>query len=144
MNRIPCTRRRRGDAGSITLFYIGSALCLLIILGFVYDAGGALNAAARADAIAQEAARAGGQQIDAAQAIEGTAIVVDPPAAVAAAQAYLSDAGVSGTVSVSSDGTSLEVTVTSSHNVVMTSLIGFSTITVTGTGSAQLIHQTGG
>lgn len=134
----------RGDAGSMTLFYIGAALCLLVVIGLVADGGGALNAASRADAIAAEAARAGGQQLDASQAIPGTAIVVDPEAARAAASAYLTQAGVTGTVDVSADRTTLTVTVHDHYTTAFASLIGYSQIQVTGHGTAHLLHQAGG
>ncbi|MEU5108464.1 Tad domain-containing protein [Streptomyces sp. NPDC021354] len=135
---------RPADAGSMTLFYAVMALMGFLVIGLVVDGGGAMNAQSRADYAAQEAARAGGQQIDPAQAIPGTAIAVDPDAARAAARAYLEDKGLDGTVTVSQDGQTLTVTVSDTYNTFFTSLIGYSTINVTGHGTAHLLHQAGG
>ncbi|MFJ2007882.1 hypothetical protein [Streptomyces chartreusis] len=76
-------------------FYVPGRLLLLIaVLLFitpdlaVWDQA-KLRARERAAYIASEAARAGGQAIDPADAITGTAIPVDPKDAAAAAQSYL-------------------------------------------------------
>ncbi|MFJ4846582.1 MULTISPECIES: hypothetical protein [unclassified Streptomyces] len=58
------------------------------ITGLVLGGGGKLSATERADALALEAARAGGQALDPAAAITGMAIRVDPVAARAAAAAW--------------------------------------------------------
>lgn len=134
----------RGDAGSMSLLYCVAALCIFVVIGLVADGGGALNAAARADAVAQEAARAGGQQLDAGKAVPGEEAVVDPDAAVSAAREYLEREGLTGTVEVSDDSTTLTVAVSSSYATRFSSLIGISSIGVTGEGRAHLIHQVGG
>ncbi|CAM5676078.1 hypothetical protein SANTM175S_09011 [Streptomyces antimycoticus] len=77
-------RRARRDDGSVSLLLVGAALMGFLVIGLVVDGGGAMSAQSRADYAAQEAARAGGQQIDPAQAIPGQAIIVDPGAARAA------------------------------------------------------------
>jgi hypothetical protein len=93
----------------------------------------------RADNIAAEAARAGGQAIDSGQAIAGGPKVVDPALAVTAAQAYMSAAGVTGTVEVAADRLHLTVTVTIAYNTVMLSYIGIDQVSVTGHATAQLL-----
>lgn len=131
------------EMGSMSIFYAVAALCIFLVIGLVADGGGALNAAARADDVAQEAARAGGQQIDPGEAIPGEAVVVDPAAAARAARAYLSREDVTGTVAVSGDGTTITVTVTDSYPTTFSSLVGYTSIGVTGKGTAHLIHQGG-
>lgn len=136
--------RLKRDRGGLELLYIGMALVGFLIVGLVVDGGGALDAKSRADYVAQEAARAGAQEIDPGQAISGDAIVVDPEAARAAASSYLDAQGVTGTVQVGADGKTLTVRVTDHHEPVFASLLGIDTISVTGDGTATLIHQPGG
>lgn len=128
----------------MSLLYAVAGLCLLVIVGLVTDGGGALNAAARANSLALEAARAGGQHLDPDRAIEGTAAVADPQAAAAAARSYLTQAGVEGEVTLSDNGTTLTVTVHDTYQTAFASLLGYSTISVTGYGTAHLIHRVGG
>ncbi|MEU6546443.1 pilus assembly protein TadG-related protein [Streptomyces sp. NPDC046859] len=134
-------RQARGDdRGGVTVFVAVCVVALLGIIGVAVDGGSTMRATERADYIAGEAARAGGQAIEAAEAINGTAITVDPQAAAAAAQAYLSSAGATGTVSVSGDGKTLEVTVTGSYDTKFLSAVGISSLSVTGRGTATLLH----
>lgn len=133
----------RADTGSLALFYCIAALCVLVVIGLVADGGGALNAAARADDVAQEAARAGGQQIDAGKAIPGESVVVEPEAAARTARAYLDREGVDGTVTVADHGTTLEVHVDDDYVTSFSSLIGIAHMHVTGHGTAHLLHQGG-
>ncbi|GHE34309.1 membrane protein [Streptomyces capitiformicae] len=119
------------------------AICVVALLGIIgvaVDGGSKMRATERADYLAGEAARAGGQAIDPAQAITGEAIVVDPQAAVAAARAYLATAGADGTVSVSGDGTTLTVTVASAYETKFLPVVGIDSLAVTGHGKATLLH----
>ncbi|MGW3312061.1 pilus assembly protein TadG-related protein [Streptomyces sp. NPDC001073] len=133
-------RGRQGDRGSVTVFVAVCVVALIGITGICVDGGSKLRAVERADYIAGEAARAGGQAIDPAQAITGTAIVVDPQDAQAAAQAYLHSAGATGTVTVSADGKTLSVTVTSSYATKFLPVVGVDNLAVTGHGEATLLH----
>ncbi|MDQ8707522.1 pilus assembly protein TadG-related protein [Streptomyces sp. LHD-70] len=138
-------RRRAGeDRGHLELFYAGTVLLAFLIIGLVIDVGTALNTRSEAYYTAQEAARAGAQQLDAGEAISGDAIVVDPDGAQAAARAFLDGQSVDGDVSVSADGKSLNVTVHDHHEPIFASLLGIGQIPVTGHGSATLLHQPGG
>ncbi|MEU1628234.1 hypothetical protein ABZ746_23460 [Streptomyces sp. NPDC020096] len=128
----------------MSLFYAVALVGIFMILGLVVDGGGRLQAGARADSLAQEAARAGGQQIDPTQAIPGSAIVVDPAAAQRAAESYLQQAGVQGEVTVSGDGKNLSVIVHTSYHTIFASLLGYSSMQVTGHGAATLRTQAGG
>ena len=127
----------------MSLFFALASLAILMVIGLLVDGGGALNAGNRATSLAQEAARSAGQQLDPAQAIEGTAITVDPDAAAAAAEAYLADAGVQGDVEITDDGQTLTVTVHDAYHTYFASLVGKSTINVSGTATAHLQTQAG-
>ncbi|MGY5884230.1 TadE/TadG family type IV pilus assembly protein [Modestobacter lacusdianchii] len=136
-------RLRYADAerGAISAFLAVLVPGLLLIIGLAVDGGAKVAATQRANAIAEEAARAGGQALDVAAALIGQ-IRVDPAAAVAAAQNYLDRNDVQGAVTVV-DGDTLQVTTTITEPTVFLGLIGISTLTVEGTGTADLISGTG-
>ncbi|WP_030618378.1 TadE/TadG family type IV pilus assembly protein [Streptomyces achromogenes] len=133
-------RRRTDDRGGVTVFVAVCVIALIGIIGVAVDGGSKMRAAERADYIAGEAARAGGQAIDPSDAISGKAIDVDPQAAAAAARAYLRSAGATGTVGVSGNGKSLVVTVTGTYDTKFLSVVGIGSLPVTGHGKATLLH----
>jgi hypothetical protein len=133
------------DTGSVTVFVAITMVGLLVLVGLVADGGAKLRAAQRADAIAAEAARTAGQSIDLPTAVSSSDIRVDRQGAVAAANAYLTAAGATGTVTITPHGQSLQVTVTTSAPTVFLGLIGITTLTVTGHAQVTLVHGvTGG
>ncbi|MGW6357936.1 TadE/TadG family type IV pilus assembly protein [Streptomyces sp. NPDC055092] len=138
------TEGRRRDCGSMSLFFAVTTVAILMVMGLLVDGGGALNASNRATSLAQEAARTAGQQLDPAQAIEGTAITIDPDAAQAAARDYLVAAGVQGDVTIDGDGRTLTVTVHDTYHTYFAQLVGKGTINVTGSATAHLQTQAGG
>ena len=125
------------ERGAIGVFLAVLVPGLLLIIGLAVDGGAKVAATQRANAIAEEAARAGGQALDVSAALAGR-VQVDPAAAVTAAQNYLDRAGVQGAVTVV-DGTTLRVTTTIAEPTIFLDLIGVSTLTVEGTGTAELI-----
>ncbi|MER6958892.1 pilus assembly protein TadG-related protein [Streptomyces sp. NPDC000618] len=133
-------RARWDDRGGVTVFVAVCVIALIGIIGVAVDGGGKMRAAEHADYIAGEAARAGGQAIDPAQAISGDAIVADPQDARAAAAAYLRSADATGAVSVSGDGKTLTVAVTGSYDTKFLSAVGIGSLPVTGHGKATLLH----
>ena len=128
----------------MTLFAVVAALALLVLVGLVVDGGAKVRAVQRADALAAEAARAGGQAIVLPAAIQGRPPRADPAAAVAEANAFLARQGVTGTVAVTDAGRSLDVTVTTSTPTVFLSLIGIGDLAVTGHASATLVRGVSG
>lgn len=135
MPRNPC----RDDRGSTSLFVITSALALFLMVGLVVDGGGKVRSLQRANAVADQAARAGGQAIVGPQAIKGDGATLDTGAAKGAAQSYLGHAGVSGSVSIV-NGTRLRVTATSTYNPVFLSLIGIGAMTSSGSAEVRLVE----
>ncbi|MCX4546913.1 hypothetical protein [Streptomyces sp. NBC_01565] len=132
--------RLREDRGGIAVYTAIVTVALLGIIGLAIDGAGKLRATERADAVAMEAARAAGQAIDPAQAVTGESLRADPGAAAAAARAYLARAGTQGSVSLSGDGTQLTVTVSDTYATKFLSVTGISSMSVTGHGSARLLH----
>ncbi|MBS2545369.1 hypothetical protein KGQ19_00655 [Catenulispora sp. NL8] len=137
--RVLLRRLAGDDRGSISMMVAVMFFGWSVMIGLVVDGGGKLAAIEHADAVANEAARAGGQAIDPTKAIPGTAIVVDPTAAVSAAQTFLANAGVNGTVVPAADGKSIDVTVDTSYQPLFTGAFGVGSWSVTGHGSAQLL-----
>lgn len=133
------------EAGSVTVFLVITVTGLLILIGLVADGGAKLRAAQRADQIAAEAARTAGQVIDLPGVVANADIQVDRQGAVAAATAYLATTGQTGVVTITPDGTTLRVTVTTTSPTAFLSLIGITQLTVTGQSQVTLVHGvTGG
>jgi len=129
-------RRFHADEhGQVTAFVVVFVTAVLLFAGLVLDGGLALAAKVRAMGEAQEAARAGAQEIDlVAYRADGTLRLL-PQQASAAAQRYLAAAGHTGAVSVA--GNTISVSVTVSHPTELLGLIEIGSITVTGSGQAQ-------
>jgi Flp pilus assembly protein TadG len=136
--------RERREHGSMSLFFAVTTVGVLLVMGLLVDGGGSLNAANRAQSLAQEAARAAGQQLDPIQAIQGTAVTIDPDAARGAAQDYLAAENVQGDVEISADGQTMTVTVHDTYRTSFAQLLGKTTIHVSGSAIAQLHTRAGG
>ncbi|HVA61360.1 MAG TPA: pilus assembly protein TadG-related protein [Mycobacteriales bacterium] len=125
------------ERGSLTVFTAVLALALLVMAGLVIDGTGKLRAAQQADGIAEEAARAGADTLNAAGLRAGQPVAVDPAAAITAAQAYLASAGVRGTVTAPAPA-EIAVSVTISQPTAVLDLIGIDSWTVVGHATASL------
>jgi len=102
--------RLSDDRGSITGFVAVVAFALVMVAGMAYDGGQVIHAhnAARNDA--EQAARAGAQQIDLTHLRQTNEPRLDPHEAESAALDYLAQVGATGTVVV--DDADITVTVT--------------------------------
>jgi Flp pilus assembly protein TadG len=112
-------------------------LALLLFAGLVIDGGRKLNATQKAYAIAQEAARAGADQVNTSAAYSSGTFKVSPQQALAAARAYLTSAGYQGSVSVS--GNKITVTAWVVERTTILSLIGIGTLKSEGRAVASLV-----
>jgi Flp pilus assembly protein TadG len=130
-----------GDRGAFTPMVVVMATALFASVALAVDGGGKMRALERADNIAAEAARAAGQAINVSEAVAGTADVVDPTAAAAAATAYLTSADATGTVTISTDRREITVIVSITYQPVMLDLINLGPWTETGTATAELVTQ---
>jgi len=113
-------------------------VALLALAGIVIDGGAKLNQAENANAIAQEAARAGAGFVDQANAYANGSFTVDQAQAMAAAQQYLASAGYHGTVTAPTPDT-IRVTVTVTSPTRVLSIIGIDSMTSTGSATASLV-----
>lgn len=128
------------DRGALSVFVAGVLPGVFIMLGLAVDGSRAIQATQHANAIAQEAARAGGQAVDPAAIAAGGQIAVTPSAAVAAAEAYLAAADVTGDVEVS-DGRTLTVHVTIVQPTIFLGAIGKGSFELHGEATAELVPQ---
>ncbi len=137
--------RRRNDRGSVTVWIALSSfvIVMMALVGLAVDLGGQVHAQQRAHDLAAQAARAGGEQVQAAPAIQGRYAGIDTSAVRVAAQDYLDAAGVEGTVSITG-GDTINVTVTDSYDPRFLPFLGVKQLDVTGTASARLICTIGG
>lgn len=101
--------RRDPEQGSVTAFVAVVAVALVLVAGMAYDGGQIVAAQARARGAANGAARAGAQEIDIIRLRSTGETVLDPAAAVAAAEDYLEQSGVAGQAVV--EGAEITVTV---------------------------------
>ena len=78
--------RRSDHRGQVTVFVAGASLGLILVAGLAIDGGRILAGRERAFDEAQEAARAGADALSPGALRVGSSSVVDPSAAVTAAQ----------------------------------------------------------
>ena len=123
---------------SVSVLTAGLMVSAALFLGLVVDGGAKASAVNRADAVAQEAARAGTQA--AAPAAGGA--TVDVAQGVAAAQSYLGAAKVPGVVTAEgADGIHVTATITEPTKVL--ALIGIDPFPTTGTADARVLYAKG-
>jgi Flp pilus assembly protein TadG len=135
--------RRDEQRGSISIWLVTASFVMMMLVGLAVDLGGRVHAKQRADDVAAQAARAGGQQVQAAPAIEGHYLAVDTLAARRAAEDYLVAAHVAGTVTITG-GDTITVNVTDVYSPQFLSVVGIGDLSVTGEASARLIRSLGG
>ncbi len=127
------------DRGAISPLIAVVALALFLMVGLAVDGGGRMRAIERADDLAAEAARTGGQSLNLPDAVRGRRDVIDPSRARQAALSYLDEAGVTGTATVSPDGRTITVIARTRYQPILLGLIGLGPWTETGTATAALV-----
>lgn len=144
MTRLSERRRaNRVERGSISIWLALSSFVMVLLVGLAVDLGGQVHAQQRAHDLAAQAARTGGEQVQAAPAVEGQSATVDAAGARTAAQRYLEAAGVTGSVSVTG-GDAITVTVHDTYQTKFLGVIGISHLDVAASATAHLIRTLGG
>jgi hypothetical protein len=116
------------------------AICILasiVVIGLAIDGVRAAQGVARADAIAEEAARAAGQALDPTSLARGIA-AIDPDAAAEAAREYLAAAGARGEVTIPVPDR-IRVDVTVDQPAVLLGAVGRPVLTSRGSAEAILV-----
>jgi Flp pilus assembly protein TadG len=133
------------DAGGVSIMFAIGLTAVMMILGLSVDGGGQIREVQQADDIASEAARAGGQQIDVADAIAGNPTVLDRSAARAAVGSYLGQAAQAGGLSIDTytvtfpDAQHIDVTVKLEYHTAILGFMGINSLSATGSGAATLV-----
>lgn len=127
-----------GERGQVTAFVTIFTVALIMVIGLVLDGGFILAAKRQAINEAEQAARAGAQAVDIDELRGSGDHVLQPEAAVAAAQNYLRRTGHTGEVTV--DGASVSVTVSIDRPLLILGAGGLADVTVTGTGTASAVR----
>lgn len=142
---MPRARLHRGDRerGSVSLFFVMVTLALLVIIGLVVDGGAQIHNRQRADTSAQEAARAAGQAVNPAAAINGDGAQLQLGTAQAAAQQYLASAGVQGNVTTTG-GTTVHVHTTTTYSPAFLGVIGVGSLSASADADVRVVRQLGG
>ena len=134
----PCRRgaRSRLDVGSISGFVVVITMTVLCCGGLVVDGARIVATKVSAADHAENAARAGAQQVI---ALRTGAWAIDPVRATRSAKAYLSSHGVVGTVVVTANR--VTVTVRSTVQTTLLRLVGISSKTVSAVRSSVPISH---
>lgn len=100
-----------GDRGAVSVMFAVLGIGLLMATGLAVDGGRKLGALSEARDVADNAARAGAQELDETQFRLTGQPTLDPTAAQAAALQYLTTVGHTGTVTVTGDTVTVSVTI---------------------------------
>lgn len=122
------------ERGSVSIFVIGLVVVLMAVAGLVVDGGRAVNAREKIMDDAEQAARAGANQVSDAGLRSGEAVQLDHDLAAGAAATYLRDRGYDPSRVVTSvDPTSISVSVTDTVPTALLSLVFIKSFEVEGT-----------
>lgn len=135
--------RREHERGSLTVWVLMLSTAMILLVGFAVDLAGQIHAQQHARSVAAEAARVGGQQLNAPDGVRGTSAQANTALAVNAAQAHLSSSGLSGVVSVEG-GTRLVVNTNDTYSTKFLSLVGIGSMPVTGSAEARIVRAVNG
>ncbi|MEU0514932.1 hypothetical protein ACWEKJ_30545 [Amycolatopsis thermoflava] len=124
-----------GEDGRVSAFVLALMLGLLAVAGLSLDGGLALASKVRAGGQAESAARAGAQALDLTAYRATGEVRLDPARARESAQRYLAAVGATGTVQVTGDTVTVQVTTT--YRTQLLSLIGIDDIRTHGSGAAH-------
>ena len=135
------TRRRltpTDDAGAVSVFVIGLVLVLMVVAGLVVDGGRAINARSALADDAEQAARAGANQIDENRLRTAGDVTIDAAAARRAAAEFLTVRGYGPEqVTVEADANEVHVSLTRVVPTQLLSLIMINDFTVDGEATAR-------
>ena len=129
---------RNDERGSVSVIFLACVVVLVVVVGLVVDSSGKYQSSQNAQMTASSAARAGTNALAGQAVVDGT-LALNSSAAQAAAQNYLTAAGVTGNVTVVGD--TITVSVEDTYTTRFLSLIGVNSLPVGATSSAQIITQ---
>jgi hypothetical protein len=111
----------------------------LLLAALIFDGAAAMTAKASALQVAQQAARAGADQIDLATLRTTGQVQLDPAAAQAAALGWLDQAEATGTATATTEQVTVTVTVT--QPTVLLAAVGLTTFTLSAAATAEAVQS---
>jgi hypothetical protein len=122
---------------------VTAATAMIILTGLAVDLGGQVLSRQHVADVAAQAARAGGQQLQAGRAIRGQGVGTDPALAAVAARAYLAASDVVGTVQLRGS-TSVIVHASATYHTKFLGIIGIDRLQVTGSAESRIVRAVNG
>jgi hypothetical protein len=110
----------------------------LLLAALLFDVAAAMSAKASTLQVAQQAARAGADQLDLVTLRTTGQTRLDPAAAQTAAEQWLDQAGAAGTATATTEQVTVTVTVT--QPTVLLAAVGVATFTLSATATAQPVQ----
>ena len=131
------------ERGSATIFVVAFSMVLFAGAGLVIDGGRIINERDKATDVAEQAARAGADQLDQGALRNLQVIVLDQAAARARAESFVRTAGYAPTTSTTAR--SVTVRASATYKTVLLNIVGINSIDVSGTATAtQATEATNG
>jgi Flp pilus assembly protein TadG len=134
----------RPDRGSVTIWLALASFVMIVLVGVAVDLSGQVYAQQHARDIAAQAARTAGQQIDAARGVRGVGAQTNTTQAIAAAKTYIASSGLSGDATITGGGTTITVTVADTYETKFLSIIGLTSLRVSGSAETRVVRVVGG
>lgn len=134
----------RRDKGSVTIWLALASLVMIVLVGVAVDLSGQVYAQQHARDIAAQAARTAGQQIDASRGVRGMGAQTNTAQAMAAAKSYIAAAEMEGDATVTGGGTTITVRVVDFYETKFLSIIGLTSLRVTGSAETRVVRVVGG
>jgi len=134
----PLRARLADETGSLSAYLLVIVVVLTVLIGIVVDGSGKYDADARAQQVANSAARAAVNSINGGTVLVGS-LGINAAQAQTTAENYVSAAGMTGSVSVA--GQVVTVNVQTSYTTKFLSLIGVNQLPGKAEASAELITQ---
>lgn len=127
------------ERGMVAVWVSVALVAFIVVIGIGVDFAGHAGASQDARAVAAEAARAGGQHLtlDSGRARPDVHAAIQAANTYAAASPYTASTAVSG-------GDSITVTTTGTYQTTFLSIIGITSLRVSGTGTATVTSVLGG
>ena len=134
----------RRDKGSVTIWLALASFVMIVLVGVAVDLSGQVYAQQHARDIAAQAARTAGQQINASRGVRGIGAQTNTAQAIAAATSYIAAAGMEGDASITGGGTTITVSVVDMYDTKFLSIIGLTSLRVTGSAETRVVRVVGG
>lgn len=128
---------RSHERGSATIFVVGLAVVLFAGAGLAIDGGRAINARDKATDVAEQAARAGADQLDTAALRDDGTVVLDQGAARTRADTFVTEAGYAPNTSFDNATDTVTVRASMTYRTAILGIIGINSIDVSGFASAR-------